>query len=100
MVLLIPKTLHMSPIHLDWRMVVFTTAVSLLTGLTFGLAPAWDTARIGISDALREAGQAQTGLRGHHIRNALAVAQITLSLVLLAGRGRLHPTLVIPFSFD
>jgi len=100
MVLLIPKTLHMSPIHLDWRMVVFTTAVSLLTGLTFGLAPAWDTARIGISDALREAGQAQTGVRGHHIRNALAVAQITLSLVLLAGAGLLMRSFVMLSSVD
>ena len=100
MVLLIPKTLHMSSIHLDWRMVVFTTAVSFLTGLTFGLAPAWDTARIGISDALREGGRTETGVRGHHIRNGLAVAQMTLSLVLLAGAGLLIRSFVILSSVN
>lgn len=88
-VLVIPKALHLAPVQLDWRMVAFASAVSLLTGLLFGLAPALDTARVGISDALREAGRGETGVRGHRLRNLLAVAQISLSLVLLAGAGLL-----------
>lgn len=88
-ILLIPKTLHMGPVQLDWRMLAFATCISLLTGLIFGLAPALGAARLGISDALREAGRSETGVRGHHIRNVLAVAQISLSLLLLAGAGLL-----------
>lgn len=88
-VLLIPKTLHMGSVQLDWRMVAFAAGISLLTGLVFGLAPALNTVRTGIGDALREAGRSETGVRGHHIRNVLAVAQISLSLLLLAGAGLL-----------
>lgn len=88
-ILLIPKTLHMGRVQLDWRLVAFAGGISLLTGLVFGLAPALNTVRTGISDALREAGRSETGVRGHHIRNLLAVAQISLSLLLLAGAGLL-----------
>jgi len=89
MTLLIPKALHMSAIALDWRVVAFAFAVSTLTGLAVGVAPALDAARVGLSDALREAGRSETGARGHELRNVLAVAQISLSLVLLAGAGLL-----------
>lgn len=87
--LLIPKTLHVGQVQLDWRVVGFAAGISLLTGLVFGLAPALNTVRTGIGDALREAGRSETGVRGHHIRNVLAVAQISLSLLLLAGAGLL-----------
>jgi putative ABC transport system permease protein len=88
-VLLIPTALHVSSIALDWRMVAFAAAVSLLTGLAFGLAPAFHAARTDSADALREAGRSETGIRGHHLRNVFAVAQISLSLVLLVGAGLL-----------
>ncbi|HYL61087.1 MAG TPA: ABC transporter permease [Candidatus Methylomirabilis sp.] len=88
-VLLIPKTLHVSTIALDWRMVAFAAGISALTGLAFGLAPAFQAARTDSCEALREAGRSETGIRGHHVRNVFAVAQISLSLVLLAGAGLL-----------
>jgi putative ABC transport system permease protein len=79
----------MRSIALDWRMVAFAAAISVLTGLAFGLAPAFHAARTDSSDALREAGRSETGIRGHHMRNVFAVAQISLSLVLLVGAGLL-----------
>jgi len=88
-VLLIPKDLHVNSIQLDWSMAVFATSISVLTGLVFGLAPALDAARTNLSDSLREAGGSKTGVRGHRLRSVFAVAQISLSLVLLAGAGLL-----------
>jgi len=88
-VLLIPKALHMTSLALDWRMVSFATGISVLTGVVFGLAPALQAARTNSGDVLREAGRSETGVRGHRVRNVFAVAQISLSLVLLAGAGLL-----------
>ncbi|HEY2548739.1 MAG TPA: ABC transporter permease, partial [Candidatus Acidoferrum sp.] len=99
-VLLIPKDLHVSSIELDWRMVVFATSISLLTGLAFGLAPALDAVRTNLGDALREAGRSETGMRGHRIRSAFAIAQISLSLMLLAGAGLLMRSFVKLSSTD
>ncbi|HKW56101.1 MAG TPA: ABC transporter permease [Candidatus Acidoferrum sp.] len=100
LVLLVPKALHMSSIPLDWRMAAFTAGISVLTGLAFGLAPAFQAARTDWCEALRDAGRSETGIRGHHVRNAFAVAQISLSLVLLAGAGLLLQSFVKLSSVD
>jgi len=89
LVLLIPKELHLASVDLNSRVVAFTACTSLLTGLLFGIVPAVDATRTNSSDALREGGRNETGARGHRLRNAFAVAQISLSLVLLAGAGLL-----------
>ena len=89
LVLLIPKELHVSSVDLNWRIVAFTACVSLLTGVLFGIVPAFHATRTNLSAALREGGRGETGARGHRLRNIFAVAQISLSLVLLAGAGLL-----------
>jgi putative ABC transport system permease protein len=89
LVLLIPRELHVPSVHLNWRIAAFTAGVSLLTGLVFGIVPAFEAARTNLSDALREGGRGETGARGHRLRRLFAVAQISLSLVLLAGAGLL-----------
>jgi putative ABC transport system permease protein len=99
-VLLVPKTLHMNSNALDWRMVAFAAGISVLTGLVFGLAPALQAARTESYEALREAGRSETGLRGHRVRNVFAVAQISMSLVLLAGGGLLLESFVKLSSVD
>jgi putative ABC transport system permease protein len=99
-VLLIPKDLHVSSIQLDWRIAVFATVVSVITGLGFGLAPAFDAARTNLTDALREAGRSETGTRGHRLRSVFAVAQVSLSLMLLAGAGLLLRSFVKLSSVD
>jgi putative ABC transport system permease protein len=99
-VLLVPKAMHMHSISLDWRMVAFAAGISLSTGVVFGLAPALQAGRIDSCDALRETGRSETGLRGHRVRNVFAVAQISLSLVLLAGAGLLLQSFVKLSSVD
>jgi putative ABC transport system permease protein len=100
LVLLIPKELHLASIDLNWPIVVFTACISLLTGLLFGIVPALDATRANSSDALREGGRSETGARGHRLRNVFAVAQISLSLVLLAGAGLLIRSFVRLSSVD
>jgi putative ABC transport system permease protein len=73
---------------LDGRVLGFTAAVSLLTGLVFGLAPAWQATRLRLSSTLNAAGRSGSGTRsGHRLRAALVVGEIALSVVLVVGAG-------------
>jgi len=69
-------------------MLGFTTAVCLLTGLIFGFAPAWQSARINVSNTLKEAGRGLTGSSSRiGLGKILVIGQIALSVVLLIGAG-------------
>jgi len=72
----------------DWRVLGFALAVSLLTSLIFGVAPAFGASRVDLTGALKEGGRAGTASRGRHfLRNGLVVAEVALSLILLVGAG-------------
>ncbi|ACB75159.1 ABC transporter permease [Opitutus terrae] len=75
-------------LELDWRVLSFALAVSLLTGIGFGLVPAWLMARVRVNDTLKTGTRGNTGGRAQNrMRHALIVAQFSLALVLLAGAG-------------
>ena len=66
----------------------FTFAVTLVTGVVFGLMPALEAARFDANDALKETGRGNTGSpRSRRLRAGFVVAQVALSLVLLVGAG-------------
>jgi putative ABC transport system permease protein len=66
----------------------FTLGVSVLTGLIFGLVPAWQAAKTNLNDVLKEGGgKGAAGASRNRWRSALVVAEIALSLVLLIGAG-------------
>src|SRR4029453_5808231 len=70
----------------DGRVLVFLTIVCLGTGITFGLAPAWQLARVNAHDVLKEGGRGAVG--SFHRRrwmSALLVAELALTLTLLVG---------------
>ena len=75
-------------IPLDRRVLAFTIIVSVLTGVGFGLLPAWLASRTNVGDALKQGCRGSTAGRSQHrVRHALIVAEIALALVLLAGAG-------------
>ncbi len=81
---------HLNGISMDPTVLLFGLGVSTLTGLIFGLAPAWRASRTDVADALKQEGRTATaGLDGHGFRKILVVAEMALALVLLAGAGLL-----------
>jgi putative ABC transport system permease protein len=72
----------------DWTVVGVTFAVSLLTGVFFGLAPAWRATRSEIGESLQQGGRAASIGTGR-LGAALTVAEVALSLLLLVGAGLL-----------
>jgi putative ABC transport system permease protein len=75
-------------IQLDTRVLGFTLAAAVLSGILAGLAPAWQCSRPNLSDALKEGGRGgSTGSARHRLRNTLVAAEIALAVVLLVGAG-------------
>src|SRR5437867_3712637 len=80
-------------IRLDRWALLFTGVASLLVGVVFGLAPAWEAATADLHTGLKDAaGRATSSGRTGQLRNALVVGEIALSLVLLVGAGLLLRT--------
>jgi predicted permease len=82
----------------DLRVLGFTVAISLLTGILFGIAPTFRSARVDLTPALKEgersfASSGQAGGKWFSIGNALVVAQVALAIVVLVGAGLLVRTL-------
>ena len=78
------------PSTADWRVVAFTLAVSLLTGLLFGLFPALQASRADLNVTLKESsGRSGTGFRQNKARSILVVVEVALALVLLVGSALL-----------
>jgi predicted permease len=79
---------------IDGRVLAFTFGVSVVCSLLFGLVPALYASRIDLNDALKQGGaRAGTG-RSSRLRGALVIAEIALSVVLLAGAGLLIKSFV------
>jgi predicted permease len=74
--------------QLDGRLLIFTFALSLVTGLVFGLVPALRATRLNLEGTLREQGSSVSGSRAQvRFRKGLVVSQIVLTTVLLVGAG-------------
>jgi putative ABC transport system permease protein len=84
------KLARLSGIHMDTRVLLFVLMVSVLTGIVFGMAPAWIAACADVAEALKESGRSTTaGTMGHSIRKILVISELAVALVLLVGAGLL-----------
>jgi putative ABC transport system permease protein len=80
--------LHLFDLRVDWRVFAFSFLVALITGIVAGLLPALQAHRTDLADTLKVGGRSGGGSTGHHrFRNALVVAQVAVSLLLLACAG-------------
>ncbi len=73
-------------LRLDWRVLLFTFALSILTGMIFSLIPALQSSKPELVPALKDE-SSMAGFRRSRLRNALVIAQVALSLVLLISAG-------------
>lgn len=71
---------------MDWRVFAYFTAISLATGLAFGIVPAWRASRVDLNTALKDGAQSGGNPAGR-LAGALVVFQFALTVVLLAGAG-------------
>jgi putative ABC transport system permease protein len=78
-------------VELDGRVLAFAFGVAVITGLLFGLAPAWQARKINVNETLKEQSGRGGSTRGR-LRGALVVTELALSLVLLVGAGLLIRT--------
>ena len=91
---LAPATLpRLEHVHLDGAVLLFTLAVSLGTGLLFGLIPAARASRGGAVDALREGARSSSSRGGSRMRRLLVMGEVALAVVMLSGAGLLVKSL-------
>jgi len=83
---------QMADVHLDVRVLAFTLALSLLTAIVFGLAPAWQISRFDLRESLKEHGQDVDSPSQRRFRAAIVVGEVALAVVLLVGAGLLVRT--------
>jgi predicted permease len=94
----VPRT---DEIALGYRALLFAMALSLVASLLFGLSPAFQTARINLTGALKESGGSLSeSLRSRWMRHTLVVAQVALTTVLLIGAGLMTASLVRLYRVD
>ncbi|MFN0087871.1 MAG: ABC transporter permease [Blastocatellia bacterium] len=79
---------------LDWRVLGFTLGLSLLTGVVFGLAPAWRATKIDLTPALKDSARGSSAASRSLLGRGLVVLQVALSLLLLVGAGLFLRTLI------
>ena len=84
-----PNTLPVPAIHLDLKVLLFAVGLTVVTGLLFGIVPAWRMAKTDLNDVLKQAGRGESGRLRATMRNGLATAEIALATILLIGAGLL-----------
>jgi putative ABC transport system permease protein len=74
-------------VRVDVVVLAVTAALAVVTGLAFGIVPAWRALSTRLHEPLKEAGRGSVGPGQHRVRNALVIAEVSMALVLLVGAG-------------
>jgi putative ABC transport system permease protein len=84
-----PDSPRFGEVSLDYRVLGFAIALSVLTGILFGLAPALQASRLNVTSSLNEGGRGGDSYRRTRARSLLLIGEVALSLMLLFGAGLL-----------
>lgn len=84
-----PDSPRFSEANLDYRVLAFTLAISLVTGIIFGLVPALQSSKLDVTSSLKEGGRSGDSYRRTSSRNLLLMGEVAMSLILLVGAGLL-----------
>ncbi len=100
--LLMPTRNLLEPIHVpfDWHVFGFAASATIVTGLLFGLLPAWRASRGEVHGGLKETGRTVTRRRGNWSGRGLIATQVMLSTLLVAGAALFTRTLVNLYRLD
>jgi putative ABC transport system permease protein len=92
---------RLNEVGMDWRVLGFTAGVVCVVGLLFGLAPALQSSRTDLNEALKEGSRGSSeGRARNRVRAALVVSEVALSLLLLVGAGLLIRSFLLLRSVD
>jgi predicted permease len=80
--------------RLDWRVLGFTLALSMLTGIVFGIVPAWRSTKVDLAPSLKDNARGSSAASRSLLSRGLVVTQVALSLLLLIGAGLFLRTLL------
>ena len=86
-------------ITMDWHVLLFTGAISILTGVVFGLAPAFKALQADMHETLKEGGRGSSGAR-HRTQSVFVIVEVAMALVLLVGAGLMIRSLVALAKID
>ncbi|HTI36817.1 MAG TPA: ABC transporter permease [Vicinamibacterales bacterium] len=99
-----PNLLPVPDIGVDRIVLLFAAGVTMVTGVTFGIVPAWQAARTDVNATLKDAGRSASGGMRPLLRRALAGAELALATILLIGAALLVRSLLqlqrVPLGFD
>jgi predicted permease len=84
-----PDTPRLMDVQLDWRVFVFTGALSILTGLFFGLAPALQSSRVAPTESLKSGGRGASASVSQRLRGTLVIAEVAFAVMLVLSAGLL-----------
>ncbi|HTS36075.1 MAG TPA: FtsX-like permease family protein, partial [Candidatus Solibacter sp.] len=82
-----PDTPRLANAYIDWRVMLFTGGLAVLTGLSFGIAPAIQSSRAGFAQLLRSTERGATVSVSQRLRSALAVAEVAFATLLIIAAG-------------
>lgn len=84
---------RMSGVTIGWPVLGFTVALSVVTGIVFGMAPAWQSTKADVYETLKDGGRTTTDARSGRLRSAFVIAEVALAMVMLVGAGLLIKSL-------
>jgi predicted permease len=86
--LLLPAdTPRLLDVHLDWRVLLFTAALALFTGLAFGLAPALQSSRFALTESLKSGGRSAAISVSETLRKLLVITEVAFAVLLVISAG-------------